>query len=119
MEGSIEGSRHDSRGLGGGTVASKRNSGRLGGSIEGFGPVHAIARFLGGTLGSNCYKAFRLALALSCTVQQVAQVGNILLLKLAEGSLKKEERGRFWMQEEQYLASIPDIKSSVYKCKCI
>ena len=108
--GGILASRRNVGGLGGGIVASGRNVGGLrrgiaasgrnssgaGGSIEGFGHVHAVARFLGGTLGSNCCKAFRLALDLSFVVQQVAQIANILLLKPAEGSLKKEERGRFW-----------------------
>jgi hypothetical protein len=106
-------SRRDSGGLGGGIVGSGRDLGRLGGSmdgsgrdsrglggrIEGFGRVGAFAgpitRLLDRILGSNSCKAFRLALALSCVVQQVAQVANILLLKLVEGSLKKEEIERF------------------------
>jgi hypothetical protein len=55
--------RRDLGGLRGGIVASKRDSSGAGGSIEGFGCVHAVVRFLGGTLGSNCCKAFRLVLA--------------------------------------------------------
>jgi len=43
-------------------VAPRRDSGGLGGGIEGFGRVLAVACFLGGTLGSNCCKAFRLVL---------------------------------------------------------
>jgi len=87
-------------GLGGRIEGSGRDSRGLGGRIEGFGRVGAfagpVARLLDGTLGSNCCKAFRLALALSCVVRQAAQVANILLLKPVEGSLKKEEIGRFW-----------------------
>jgi hypothetical protein len=56
-------SRRDSGGLGG-IVASGRDSSGAGGSIEGFGRVHAVACFLGGTLGSNCRKAFRFVLLL-------------------------------------------------------
>jgi hypothetical protein len=53
---------HDSSGLGRGIVVSGRDSSGAGGGIEGFGRVHAVARFLGGTLGSNCCKAFRFVL---------------------------------------------------------
>lgn len=84
--------------------AAGRNSGKLGGGIAASscdssgvgGRLQAVAHFSGGTLGSNRRKALRLALALSFVVQQVTQVANILLLKPAEGSLKKEGRGRFW-----------------------
>lgn len=110
----------DSGGLGGGIVAFGRDSSGAGGGIEGFGRVHAVARFLGGILGSNCCKAFRLVLCFSCEIRQRAQVALSLLPMLAEASLKKEESGRFWKQEEQYLASITDVKSDdgrVYRCK--
>ena len=50
--------RRHSSGLEGGMVVFGRNLGGLRGGIEGFGCVHALACFLGGTLGSNCYKAF-------------------------------------------------------------
>jgi hypothetical protein len=107
-------------GLGGGIVASGRDLGGVGGGIEGFGRVHAVARFLGGTLGSNCCKAFRLVLYFSRTIRQGAQVAHNLLPRPAEASLKKEESGRFWAQEEQYLLSIPDVKRDirrVHRCK--
>jgi hypothetical protein len=87
--------RRDSGGLGGG-MASGRDSSGAGGGIEGFRRVHAVARFLGGTLGSNCCKAFRLVLCFSCEIQQRAQVALSLLSRPAEASLKKEESGRFW-----------------------
>jgi hypothetical protein len=58
-------SGRDAGGLEGGIVASGRDLSRAGGGIEGFGRVHAVARFLGGTLGSNCCKAFRLVLLLA------------------------------------------------------
>jgi hypothetical protein len=99
---------------------SGRDSGGLGGGIEGFGRVLAVARLLGGTLGSNCCKAFRLALCFSFEIRQRAQVANSLLPRPAEASLQKEESGRFWKQEEQYLASITDVESDegrVYRCK--
>jgi hypothetical protein len=60
-------SRYDSGGLRG-IVASRRDSSRVRGGIEAFRHIYTIARFLGGILGSNCYKAFRLALDLSCIV---------------------------------------------------
>ena len=50
--------RRHSSGLEGGMVVFQPDSGGLRGGIEGFGCVHALACFLGGTLGSNCYKAF-------------------------------------------------------------
>jgi hypothetical protein len=54
-------SRRDSGGLGGGIVASRRDSSGLGGRIEGFGRVGAfVGRLLAGTLGSNSCKAFLL-----------------------------------------------------------
>jgi hypothetical protein len=85
---------HDSGGLGGGIiVAFGRDSGGLGGGIEGFGRVHAVARFLGRTLGSNCCKAFCFALLLALEVQQGAQLANSLLV---EPFFAKEESGRFW-----------------------
>jgi hypothetical protein len=72
----IVASRRDSGGLGG-VVASGRDSGGLGkivasrrdssgarGGIKGFRCVHAVARFLGGALRSNCCKAFRFVLLL-------------------------------------------------------
>jgi hypothetical protein len=85
-------SRRDLGGLGG-IVASGRDSSGAGGGIEGFGRVHAVARFLGGTLGSNCCKAFRFVLLLSFEVRQGAQVANNLLV---EPFFAKEESGRFW-----------------------
>jgi hypothetical protein len=100
--------------------ASGRDSGRLGGGIKGFGHVLAIARLLGGILGSNCCKAFCLVLYFSCAIRQGAQVAHNLLPRPAEASLKKEESGRFWAQEEQYLSSILDVKRDirrVYRCK--
>jgi hypothetical protein len=118
--GGIVASGRDSGGLGGGIVASRRDSGGAGGGIEGFGRVYSVARFLGGTLGSNCCKAFRLVLYLSCAIRQGAQVAHNLLPRPAEAALKKEETGRFWAQEEQYLSSIPDVKRNirrVYRCK--
>ena len=57
-------SGRDSGGLGGGIVASRRDSSGAGRGIEGFGCVHDVARFLGGTLRSNCCKAFRFVLLL-------------------------------------------------------
>jgi hypothetical protein len=56
-------SGRDSGGLGR-IVASRRDSSRAGGGIEGFRRVHAVARFLRGTLRSNCCKAFRFVLLL-------------------------------------------------------
>jgi hypothetical protein len=104
--GRIAASGRDSGGLGGGTVASRRGLGGLGwivasgrdstgagGSIEGFGRVHAVARFLGGTLGSNCCKAFRFVSLLALEVRQGAQVANNLPV---EPFFAKEEAGRFW-----------------------
>src|ERR1700716_2777180 len=109
LGGGIVASGRDSGGLRG-IVGSRRDSSRAGGGIEGFGCVHAVARFLGGTLGCNCCKAFRLVLYFSCEIRQRAQVALSLLPGPAEASLKKEEIGRFWKQEEQYLASITDVK---------
>ena len=105
----IGASGRDSGGLGGGIVVSGRDSNGAGRGIEGFGRVVAVARLLGGTLGSNCCKAFRLVLCFSCEIRQRAQVALSLLPGPAEASLKKEESGRFWKQEEQYLASITDV----------
>jgi hypothetical protein len=92
LGGGIVASRRDLGGLGG-IVASGRDSSGAGGGIEGFGRVHAVARFLGGTLGSNCCKAFRFVLLLSFEVRQGAQVANNLLV---EPFFAKEESGRFW-----------------------
>jgi hypothetical protein len=86
-------SGRDLGGLGGGIVASGRDSNGAGGGIKGFGRVHAVARFLGGTLGSNCCKAFRFVLLLALEVQQGAQLANNLLV---EPFFAKEESGRFW-----------------------
>src|SRR5271167_1789179 len=83
----------DSGGLGRGIVASGRDSTRAGGSIEGFGRVHAVARFLRGTLGSNCCKAFRFVSLLALEVRQGAQVANNLPV---DPFFAKEETGRFW-----------------------
>jgi hypothetical protein len=83
--------RRDLSGLEG-IVASKRNSTRVRGSIEGFRRVHAIARFLRGTLGSNCYKAFCFVSLLALEVQQEVQVANNLLVDLF---FAKEETKRF------------------------
>jgi hypothetical protein len=71
-------SRRDLSGLRGGTVASRRDLSGLEGivasrhdlsgvreGIKGFSYVHTVARFLRGTLGSNCYKAFRFVLLLA------------------------------------------------------
>jgi hypothetical protein len=58
-------SGRDAGGLGGWIVASGRDWSGSGGCIEGFGRVHAVARFLGGILESNCYKAFRFVLLLA------------------------------------------------------
>lgn len=104
-------SGRDSGGLGGRKVAPRRDSSGAGGGIDCSGRVLAVARLLGGTLGSNCCKAFRLVLYFSCAIQQGAQVAHNLLPGPADASLKKEESGRFWKQEEQYLASIMDVKS--------
>jgi hypothetical protein len=57
LGGIINGSKRDSSRLEG-IVALRRDSSKAGGSIKGFGCVHAIARFLGGTLGCNSCKAF-------------------------------------------------------------
>ena len=100
-------SRRDSGGLGGGIIVSRRDSGGLrrgnngsrrglGGGIEGFGRVVAIARLLGGILGSNCCKAFRFLLYFSFAARHLIQLANTLLFGPAEGSLRKEEIGRFW-----------------------
>ena len=83
----------DSGGLGGGIVASGRDSSGAGGGIEGFGRVYAVARFLRGTLGSNCCKAFRFVLLLALEVRQGAQLANNLPV---EPFFAKEESGRFW-----------------------
>ena len=64
LGGGIVASGRDLGGLGG-IVASRRDSSGAGGGIEGFGCVYAVARFLGGTLGSNCCKAFRFVLLLA------------------------------------------------------
>jgi hypothetical protein len=72
-----------------------RDSDRLGGGIEGFGRVSAGARLLGGTLGSNNCKAFRLVLRFSREIRQGIQVAQTVLLGSVEGSLRKEENGRF------------------------
>lgn len=80
-------------GLGGGIVAFGRDSIEAGGGIEGFGRVYAVARFLGGTLGSNCCKAFRFVLLLALEVRQGAQLANNLPV---EPFFAKEESGRFW-----------------------
>jgi hypothetical protein len=60
--GGIVALRRDSSRLGGEIVASGRDSNGAGRGMEGFGRVHAIARFLG---GSNCCKAFRFVLLLA------------------------------------------------------
>jgi hypothetical protein len=114
LGGGIVVSGRDSGGLRGGIVASGRDSNGAGRGIEGFGRVVAIARLLGGTLGSNCCKAFRLVLCFSYEIRQGAQVALSLLPRPAEASLKKEESGRFWKQEEQYLASITDVFTGVF-----
>jgi hypothetical protein len=62
--GGIVASERDLGGLGGGIVAFGHDSSRAGGGIEGFRRVHAVARFLGGTLRFNCCKAFRFVLFL-------------------------------------------------------
>jgi hypothetical protein len=92
LGGGIVASRRDSGGLGG-IVVSRRDLGGLGGGIEGFGRVHAVARFLGGTLGSNCCKAFRFVSLLAREIRQGAQLANNLLV---EPFFAKEESGRFW-----------------------
>jgi hypothetical protein len=66
----------DLGGLGGGIVASRRDSDGLGGGI----------------LGSNGCKAFRFALLLALEVQQGAQQANNLPV---EPFFAKEESGRF------------------------
>jgi hypothetical protein len=48
---------------------------------KGFRCVHAVAHFLGGTLGSNCCKAFRFVLLLALEVRQGAQLANNLLVE--------------------------------------
>ena len=134
LGGSIEGSGHDSGGLGGGIVASgrdsstaggtvasgrdsrrvsaridgsKRDSSKVGGGIEGFGCVHAVARFLEGTLGCNSCKAFLFVFDLPW---QAIQVLKTLLPRSAEALARKEESGSFWIQAEQYFEAIPDVK---------
>jgi hypothetical protein len=91
--GGILASGRDVGGLGGGIVAFRRDSSKAGEGIEGFGRVHAVARFLRGTLGSNCCKAFRFVLLLALEVRQGAQLANNLLV---EPFFAKEESGRFW-----------------------
>ena len=63
--GRILASGRDSSGAGGGIVAFGHDSSRAGAGIEDFGRVHAVARFLGGTLGCNSCKAFRFVLLLA------------------------------------------------------
>jgi hypothetical protein len=114
-------SRRDSGGLGGiidsskrdssrleGIVAPRRDSSKAGGGIEGFGCVHAVARFLGGTLGCNSCKAFLFDFDLP---RQAMQVLKTLLPGLAEALARKEESGSFWIQAEQYFEAIPDVKA--------
>lgn len=100
-------SGRDSGGLGRGILAPGRDSSRAGGGIEGFGCVHAVALFLGGTLGCNSCKAFLFDFDLP---RQAMQVLKTLLPRSAEALVRKDESGSFWIQAEQYFEAIPDVK---------
>jgi len=95
--------------LGGGIVASRRDSSRAGEGIEGFGRIDAIARFLGGTLGCNSYKTFLFVFDLP---RQAMQVLKTLLPRSVEALARKKESGSFWMQAEQYFEAILDVKAA-------
>jgi hypothetical protein len=73
-------------------VASGCDSSKVGGGIKGFGRVHAIACFLGGTLGSNSYNAFLFDIDLP---QQAMQVLKTLLPRSVEALVRKLESGSF------------------------
>jgi hypothetical protein len=82
--------------------------------MSGSGRVSAstgcITRLLGGPGGPDGGAAFLLDLAL---FRHGKQVLKTLLPELAEASIRKEERGSFLTQAEQYLESILDIR-----CRC-
>ena len=109
LRGGIVAPRRDSGELGGGIVASRRDLSGEGGGIEGFRHVHAVARFLGGTLGCNSYKACLFDFDLP---RQAMQVLKTLLPRSAEALARKEESGSFWIQAEQYFEAIPDVKAA-------
>jgi hypothetical protein len=92
LEGRIVASRRDVCGLIGRIVASGRDLSGVGGGIEGFGCVHTVAHFLGGTLGCNSYKAFLFVFDLP---RQAIQVLKTLLPRLAEALARKEESRSF------------------------
>jgi hypothetical protein len=92
----------------------------LGEGIRRFGRgTAAFLRFGGlgcleGILGCSSCRAFRFCLCLCIKARHNAQVANgLVFLAEVEESLKKEERGRFWAQEEQDLVSIPDRQKCV------
>ena len=67
-----------------------------------------LAYLLEGRLGSNSYRAFRFVFLLArAVVRQELQVANTLPDLLAG----KQESRRFWLQEEQYLESILNVRS--------
>jgi hypothetical protein len=109
LRGGIVAPRRDSGELGGGIVASRRDLSGAGGGIEGFRRVHAVARFLGGTLGCNSCKACLFDFDLP---RQAMQVLKTLLPRSAEALARKEESGSFWIQAEQYFEAIPDVKAA-------
>jgi hypothetical protein len=110
--GGIVASGRDSSGAGGSIEGSGRDLGGLGGRIEGSrrvsGFAGGIARLLDRTLGSNGCKAF--LLPFDRRARQGMQVEKTLLPGLAKALARKEESGSFWMQAEQYLESISDVK---------
>jgi len=110
--GGIVASGRDSGGLGRGIAAPGRDSSVAGGGIKGFGRVLAVARFLGGMLGSNSCKAFLFDFDLP---RQAIQVLKTLLPGSAEALARKEESKSFWIQAEQYFEAIPDAKSKEIK----
>jgi hypothetical protein len=90
-------SRRDSGGLGGSIEGSRRDLSGLGGRIEGSGRVSGfaggIARLLDGTLGSNGCKAF-LFEDLDLVARHKAHVARTLLAGF-EASERKQESRRF------------------------
>jgi len=103
---------------GGGISTSGRDSGSIGGSGSSVRVLLGSIRVSGGTggvsgqfSGPNWRDAFRFFFSLSCAARHPKQVANTLPFAPAEGSLKKEEIGRFWTHEEQYLESISGLET--------
>jgi hypothetical protein len=101
----IDGSKGDSSRLEE-NVASRCDSSKAGGGIEGFGCVHAVARFLAGALGYNCCKAF----LLDFDLPQLASLKR-LYFWVTRGIGQKGREWSFWIHAEQYFQVIPNVKS--------